>query len=312
METRKFIKVFVDGDVIVYRCGFAAERNTYTYTDESGEVTEGLTHKELRALTEERGEGTVEKIHTVEPVEFALANVKNQLEQITADVADGFDVDPKRVHLLVMLSGPDNFRYEHATLRPYKGGRDPDHKPVHGPAILDYLDRKHDTMYSVNEEADDMMGYLQVNALHRGEMSCIATIDKDLDMIPGPHFNFNTNRFYYVEPDDGDRFFYYQLITGDSTDNIGGVPRMGPKKAEEFRQKWQKEDASVRRMYEDVLELYVQHYGPNAEEVLLENARLLWIRRAPDELWTPPEESNNENNIHQRGEGDAVYSQPAG
>lgn len=288
MTQAKFIKVFVDGDVIVYRCGFAAERNTYRYTDSDGSVTEVPTYKELLALQKERGEGTVDKAHHVEPVENALSNVKGQIAQICSDVADGFDVSVKRIHPIVMLSGSTNYRNDIATLRPYKGGRDPTHKPVHGPAILDYLDRKYDTMYSENEEADDMMGYLQVSALRRGETTCIATIDKDLDMIPGPHFNFNRNTFYHVEPADGDRFFYYQLITGDSTDNIGGIPRMGPKKAEVFMQEWEKQDASVGHMYEQVLELYRAEYGPNAEEVLLENARLLWIRRNPFEMWEPP------------------------
>jgi 5'-3' exonuclease len=118
-------------------------------------------------------------------------------------------------------------------------------------------------------------------------------------MIPGPHFNFNSNRFYYVEKDEADRFFYYQLVIGDSTDNIGGVPRMGAKRGGEFVYKWVTERASIRKMYEDVRELYVEHFGPNADEVLLENARLLWIRRQPDELWLPPEETKeDENNIY--------------
>jgi 5'-3' exonuclease len=151
-------------------------------------------------------------------------------------------------------------------------------------------------MYSVNEEADDMMGYMQYNALNRGELTCIATIDKDLDMIPGAHFNFHRKQFYYVEHDDADRFFYYQLITGDSTDNIGGIPKMGPKKAEAFRQAWQKDSVSVGYMYNQVRELYENEYGPQADDVLLENARLLWIRRKPDEMWRPP--TNDETGIH--------------
>jgi 5'-3' exonuclease len=290
-KLKKFIKVFVDGDVLVYRCGFAAEKNTYRHTDKDGVVTVCENHKALRALTEERGEGVVEKEKHVEPVEFALANVKNQVQQIQSDVADGFDVDVRRIHTIVMLSGPTNFRDDVATLRPYKGGRDPTHKPVHGPAILDYIDRKYDTLYSENEEADDMMGYMQVTALSKGEQSCIATIDKDLDMIPGPHFNFNKNSFYYVEPDEGDRFFYGQLITGDSTDNIGGLPGKGPKFAEKMKQDWREVGASVRSMYANVLELYRTEYGQFAEEALLENARLLWIRREPDQMWTPPEDN---------------------
>lgn len=297
MTTKAFIKTFVDGDVIVYRCGFAAEKNTYVHTDEDGYQSADLSHKEVLALVEKSG-GTFEKVHHVEPVNYALANVKNQLEEITSAVADGFDVAPSRIHLIVMLSGPSNFREDVATLRPYKGGRDPDHKPVHGPAILDYLDANYDTMYSVNEEADDMMGYMQMLHMHRGEMSCIATIDKDLDMIPGPHYNFHRKHFYYVEQDDADRFFYYQLITGDSTDNIGGIPGMGPKKAEAFRQKWEKAGASLRGMYEEVRGLYEAEFGPNADEVLLENARLLWIRRTEHEMWVPPTEEKEDAGIH--------------
>jgi 5'-3' exonuclease len=75
------------------------------------------------------------------------------------------------------------------------------------------------------------------------------------------------------------------MITGDATDNIQGIPGLGPVAAEHLDAFTTEEE-----MGEAVLELYSQEYGPNEEDVFkafLENAQLLWIRRKPGELWTP-------------------------
>lgn len=295
-------KILIDGDVIVYRCGFAAEKQYYdlvtTDVEEEETAIRFPLKKELDAYIKEnplKGNQTVVPFRAVEPLNFALANVKNQLTEIVSAVAEAWGEEPSSLRPIIFLSGEENFRNDVATLRPYKGGRDPDHKPVHREAIRDYLDAQWHTTWSVNEEADDMLGYVQMLNIASGVLSCIATIDKDLDMIPGFHYNFGRKEFYEVHWDEADRFFYTQLITGDATDNIEGIPGMGKVKAAPYAEKWEKEDASVFQMYAEVRALYVQHFGEkNADEVLLENARLLWIRRKFDEMWEPPTEEETQ------------------
>jgi hypothetical protein len=267
--------IHIDGDILVYAGGFAAERGQYKLTWLRGDVEESKyfqKKKEVDAYIKDLGcPYMLEFERTPEPVEYALANVKN----IIGAICDELAVDD----YIVYLSGPTNFRTALATIREYKGNRDKAHKPVHGPAIREYLNRQHPCVVSDNEEADDVIGYSHYARWQKDpESSIIATQDKDLNMIPGWHYNFAKQGRVYIEPGMADYFFYKQLLTGDATDNIQGVPGIGPRKAERLLEGC--EDALS--MYEVVQAVY------DNDEALLENARLLWIRREPGQMWEPP------------------------
>ena len=66
---------------------------------------------------------------------------------------------------------------------------------------------------------------------------------------------------------------------GDKADNIVGVHGIGEKKSQKLL-----EDLSEIEMYNKCIELL------DSEERVIENARLLWLRREPDQLWEPPVE----------------------
>lgn len=78
-------------------------------------------------------------------------------------------------------------------------------------------------------EADDIVSFLQDK-----DNTYIVSVDKDLKQIPGYHYNFETNTIEEVTELDALKFLCKQLIMGDTTDNIQGIPGIGPKKAEEF------------------------------------------------------------------------------
>jgi len=81
-----------------------------------------------------------------------------------------------------------------------------------------------------------------------------------------------------------------QMLKGDQVDNIPGVPGIGPVKAAKALAGLTTEE----QMYLAVKELYEQHYGEKAAEALRENGQLLWMRRTPQEWWTPPSCANCE------------------
>lgn len=265
--------VHFDGDLLVYRCGFAAEKQLYHVGDETF-----TTMREAKALADQVGEEVVKGERELEPVENALANVKSMvdaaLEALACDVSD----------MTMYLSGPTNFRTGIATIKPYKGNRDPDHKPKHGPAIKEYMEHKYNTVYSEDEEADDLVGYSHYGMYLRDpQSSIIATVDKDMDMIPGMHYNFVKDESYYVSEEDAIRWFYMQLLMGDSTDNIPGIPGCGPKKAATMLEGLIGEE----EYFVQALDAYQSAYEDGLA-ALIENARLLWIRRQPNEWWLPP------------------------
>ena len=182
--------------------------------------------------------------------------------------------DPDIKNYTVYLTGAGNFRKEVAVTAPYKGNRPP--KPEGLEEIRQYLVDFYPTVITVGEEADDLMA---IEATARRNTSVLCTIDKDFDQVPGKHYNFVKDIRYTVEDWEGLFFFYTQVLTGDRVDNIIGLQGIGPKKAE----KALKDCKTELELYQKCLEMY-----DNNEQRVIENGRLLWLRREAGQMWEPP------------------------
>lgn len=97
-------------------------------------------------------------------------------------------------------------------------------------------------------EADDECAEWVREATAEGWDFVLAHIDKDLDMIPGKHYNYNKVTHYEVDNDSALRHFYFQLLVGDSADHIPGVNGIGPVKANRLL-----DDHSTNGFYDAVL-----------------------------------------------------------
>jgi len=168
----------------------------------------------------------------------------------------------------------NNFRYQ---LYPeYKANRPPE-RPRWLKMLKEYLVTDWQALLAVGQEADDSLGIEQVNR----EDSVICSIDKDMLMIPGRHYNFVKELFIEVTPTEGLRHFYKQIMSGDRTDNI-----IKPEHLRGFGTK--KIDAMLDCVYDEgeMFELVREKYKNDTH--LLLNGRLLWIRRKEKELWEFP------------------------
>ena len=124
------------------------------------------------------------------------------------------------------LTGKNNFRKKINT--EYKANRKDTVPPVYLQECREYLVENHKAIISNGCEADDLLG------LNQTQESVICSLDKDLLMIPGNHFNWTRLEFTHVKPLDGIRTFYKQMLIGDRSDNIFGVNKIGPVKAEKL------------------------------------------------------------------------------
>lgn len=176
----------------------------------------------------------------------------------------------------VYLTGKGNFRYDIAKSHPYKGNRKHVEKPRHLQHARDYMESKYKATISQGEEADDLIA---MEAAKLNYKACVASIDKDMLQIPCWHFNIVRGDYLEVTPFGGIKFFYTQILTGDRADNIVGLFRVGPVKAKRIL-----EDAETE---EDLWDCVVKAYDGNEDRVV-ENARLLWLRREEAEIWQPP------------------------
>ena len=150
-------------------------------------------------------------------------------------------------------------------------------------------------------EADDECSILAFEFRNKKHDYCIATIDKDLDQIPGWHYNYQTKDFYPMEAEESELFFWKQVLTGDGVDNIQGLYRVSDKKAEEIMTNLQEVCPLVGSpdWWEDIVQLYganIEKYpkkypeGITPVEAAIENARLVWMQTQADALWMPPGE----------------------
>lgn len=176
----------------------------------------------------------------------------------------------------VYLTGAGNFRYDIAKSFPYKGNRSGIEKPIHLSVTRGRLVSKWGAIVSEGEEADDLIA---IAATYYGPDTVVASIDKDMLQLPCRHFNFATGVWSTVTEFEGLRFFYKQILTGDRADNIVGLYRVGPVKAEKMLQ----DCNSEKSLWETVLKAY-----DGDKERVVENARLLWLRREKGEIWEPP------------------------
>ena len=124
------------------------------------------------------------------------------------------------------------------------------------------------------------MGYSHLAA---PDTTIICTTDKDLKMIPGKHYGLDSREVTEVTLEEADRFFYCQLLAGDSVDNIKGIDGVGMIRAYKRLEHCE----TPRQMYDECVLLY-NEAGLTLND-LNENADLLWIQRKEQELWLPPE-----------------------
>jgi 5'-3' exonuclease len=94
------------------------------------------------------------------------------------------------------------------------------------------------------------------------------------------HYNFGKREWSKVTPIEGTLFFYTQILTGDNADNIKGLYGIGPKKADKLLDGCDTE--------ESMWDVVVKAYDGDVDRVV-ENARLLWLRRYDNEMWEPPQ-----------------------
>ena len=183
---------------------------------------------------------------------------------------------PSSSDFQVYLTGSGNFRYDIAKSHDYKGNRKHTEKPQYLGLTRSYLTESYGAITSSGEEADDLIS----KAAAALNYNCVvASIDKDMLQIPCWHYNFGKGEWSKVGPFQGTKFFYTQILTGDRADNIVGIHGIGPVKAEKLLQECDTEDS--------LWDAVVKAYQGDTERVI-ENARLLWLRRYDNQLWEPP------------------------
>jgi hypothetical protein len=200
-----------------------------------------------------------------------------------------------------------NFRFDVAKQKEYKGTRKQE-KPFHYNNIREYMLANYECVISEGMEADDMICVeLRRNGDKLSVICC--SRDKDLRTVAGMHFGWECGKQPQFGPQRVDeigsitlkthtakdgkvtysikgvglKFFYSQVITGDSVDNIPGLRGGGPVLAfNALNDLGTEED-----MFKCVAGLYEKKYGEDWRRELREQVDLLWMIQELDEEGNP-------------------------
>lgn len=200
-----------------------------------------------------------------------IEKVDELFTRITDKVQERFGND---LIFKAYLTGSSNFRKE--ITNDYKSNRVGE-KPVLLGFARDYILENYPCEVTEGEEADDAIA---IEATKHYPNAVVVSIDKDFKQVPCLLFNPTKDTWDRIDYWNGLKFFYTQLLVGDSVDNIKGVWKVGPAKAAKIL-----DGATTEiEMWKRCLEAYEGDY-----DRAVMNGRLLWLRRQKDQLWEPPD-----------------------
>lgn len=213
--------------------------------------------------------------------------VDSKIEQICEEVS----AEPILYLTATKEEGGYNYRYDAATVMPYKGHRTAP-KPYWWNRIREHIKIMYRPRIALYGEADDAIA---IDSECIDGKVFICSRDKDLDTVPGFHYSWPYGKnegkgLYHLTEYQARYFFFYQMLIGDSADNIPGIYGVGKAKAERILGN----SVTIKQQAEAVLQAYVYYYGDGyldpihyhshrgrewktPEEIMYEQARLLWI-----------------------------------
>ena len=183
--------------------------------------------------------------------EMGKPTIEEALESLDGRLHQMFEMT-HATHYAGFLTIGKCFRYDAAKTKPYKGNRKYGDKPIIFPAIKEYLKQEWNFTSIPELEADDL-----VSIYHDPLKTVICSPDKDvLYQNKGIHYNYAKAETVIVDETEAETFLWKQMLMGDSTDGIQGIPKVGPKTADT----WLK-DLIPNEMPTFVLEKYIEKFG---------------------------------------------------
>lgn len=205
-----------------------------------------------------------------DPVEVAILRCANEMENLLS--LEGVSSNQ------VYLSGESNFRFD--IFPEYKANRTQP-KPRWLQDCREFLVTDYGARVTEGYEADDALGIEATwlrDSPFKDDTYIISSDDKDLLQLAGSHYNIRTQKYLEVSPEEATWMFYYQLLVGDTADNVKGCKGIGKVKANRALE--------VGMSEWDLFEVCRNLYS-NDEEMLM-NGQLLWILRKEGGIWQFP------------------------
>ena len=254
----------IDGDVMCYRAfqpRWKADQNydkdgvSRTHLDEEGNV--------------------IQKVYTAEEDALYLQQAWKSLQRHLVELKEKLFCD----EVMIAVDAGSNFRK--VIFPEYKmhlGRTNATYRPSEYSKFIPFIRklwaRQGEAIEAEGREADDLLRIWAEECRAVGQDFIVVSIDKDLLMIPGKHYNLNREDVTDISIEEGRRRYYTQILMGDQMDNIPGVRGMGPKKTE----KHLKDCVTDNDFQEAVVSAYIDCYGDDWYNYLLINGKLIHLQ----------------------------------
>lgn len=207
--------------------------------------------------------------YKVSSAEEALQKCKRSIYEI---------LDATKADYYVGYLTNSSHKYSLAITKAYKGNRKDFVKPKYFSLVKEYLIDEFNFITQPNTEADDLCISAYKKALKEGYYPTISATDKDLLQIEGNFYNPRTKVFKSITANEAAYNLFTQVLTGDTADNIEGLPGIGPVKAAKIY-----EGCNIFEEYfEAAVKAYLDYYKDDIFTGLSkfsENYQLLFLSR---------------------------------
>lgn len=234
--------------------------------------------------------------------ETAAGRARANLTDLVASTARATGAG--RVQLLLTSSGSHKgHRYSVASVKGYQAQRSNSRRPQNWRMLRELLEANEipgaQVISTDTAEADDLFGKL--SRVYGAENTFIMCQDKDMRMVPGWHIRWAERDSTFVPEGTwekvwndkvyGRKWFWLQMLHGDSADNIPGLERYvkpngvsalcGPATAEKLLAGIDNEEEAR----DTVIGLYAGWYEDEWHVRIAEQAVLLWMRNDMESRW---------------------------
>ena len=206
--------IYLDGDIPIFKVASVTDNKQYVFRGKKFKYKKDAVKAAKANGFSEKDINEVYEPFSKEVAKAIYNNVIDNLYKATG-----------KISTCITVSNGGSFRRE--IYQKYKSGREGKRVPVNRKPLIEHTIHTHRAIYVHGYEADDLMAIYGYNTERAGCNSVIATIDKDLDTVPGWHWNFDKGELYYVSELEAFRFFCTQVLMGDMTDSIPGLYRVG-------------------------------------------------------------------------------------
>ena len=192
-------KVYIDGDMLLYRAAFAAEK-------------------------EIKWEDDIFTVHA------DFSDLKDAYIMVADYISESLDAYEENGDEITMVFS-DRYTFRHELNLLYKAHRRDKRSPLGINDLREWVCDEWKSIRVDRLEADDVLGIIGSADPHG---SIIVSGDKDFATVPCTWYNFLKDETRRITKEEADFQHLVQTLAGDATDGYFGVPRVGLKTAEKI------------------------------------------------------------------------------